>query len=396
MRDIDIFRELQSEATDWRRYLHENPELDFQEYNTARFVAEKLASFGINHIETGIAGTGVVALIQGEGGDGPTIGLRADMDALPIVETSNKPWASKTSGIMHACGHDGHTAMLLGAAKHLASSRNFKGSVALIFQPAEEPAFPTGAFKMVQEGIMERFGISRVFGMHIAPGIEVGKFGIRHGSIMGSQDDFDIIVKGRGGHAADPSHTIDPVVIAAQIIMGLQTLVSRKTDPLESLVISVTKLNAAQAYNVIPDQVEIGGTVRTSAPSLRDFAEKEIAAAAQGIARGYGAEIEFNYLRSVPATFNSTEETNLAIEAARNLVGTASVDGNVGFSMGAEDFAYMLEARPGAYIYLGNGPTPACHNPAFDFDDEALPYGIGYWAKLVETVLGSERTGESG
>ncbi|MQW56145.1 M20 aminoacylase family protein [Sinorhizobium meliloti] len=390
MRDIEIFRELQSEATGWRRYLHEHPELDFQEYNTARFVAEKLASFGINHIETGIAGTGLVALIQGEGGDGPTIGLRADMDALPIVETSNKPWASKTSGIMHACGHDGHTAMLLGAAKYLAKSRNFEGSVALIFQPAEEPAFPTGAFKMVQEGIMDRFGISQVFGMHIAPGIEVGKFGIRHGSIMGSQDDFDIIVKGRGGHAAEPSQTIDPVVIAAQIILGLQTLVSRKTDPLESLVVSVTKLNAAQAYNIIPDQVEIGGTVRTSASSLRDFAEREIPASAQGIARGFGAEIEFKYLRSVPATFNSTEETDLAIQAARNLVGAASVDEKVKFSMGAEDFAYMLEARPGAYIFLGNGPTPACHNPAFDFDDEALPYGIGYWVKLVETVLGSQ------
>ncbi|MDX0852381.1 amidohydrolase [Sinorhizobium medicae] len=390
MRGIEIFSELQREATVWRRYLHENPELDFQEYNTARFVAEKLASFGINHIETGIAGTGVIALINGEGGDGPTIGLRADMDALPIVETSNKPWASKNPGIMHACGHDGHVAMLLGAAKHLAKSRNFKGTVALIFQPAEEPAFPTGAFKMVQEGIMDQFGISQVFGMHISPGIDVGKFGIRHGSIMGSQDDFDIIVKGRGGHAADPSQTTDPVVIAAQIIMGLQTLVSRKTDPLESLVISVTKLSAAQAYNVIPDQVEIGGTVRTSASSLRDFAEHEIFASAQAIARGFGAEIEFKYLRSVPATFNSTEETDLAIQAARNLVGAASVDEKVKFCMGAEDFAYMLEARPGAYIFLGNGPTPACHNPAFDFDDEALLYGIGYWVRLVETALGSE------
>ncbi|RVQ49302.1 M20 aminoacylase family protein [Sinorhizobium meliloti] len=390
MRGIEIFSELQREATVWRRYLHENPELHFQEYNTARFVAEKLASFGINHIETGIAGTGVIALIQGEGGDGPTIGLRADMDALPIAETSNKPWASKNSGIMHACGHDGHTAMLLGAAKHLAKSRNFKGSVALIFQPAEETEFPTGAFKMVQEGIMDRFGISQVFGMHISPGIDVGKFGTRHGSIMGSQDDFDIIVKGRGGHAADPSQTTDPVVIAAQIIMGLQTLISRKTDPLESLVISVTKLSAAQAYNVIPDQVEIGGTVRTSASSLRDFAEHEILASAQAIARGFGAEIEFKYLRSVPATFNSTEETDLAIQAARKLVGAASVDEKVKFCMGAEDFAYMLEARPGAYIFLGNGPTPACHNPAFDFDDEALLYGIGYWVRLVETALGSE------
>ncbi|MER9676925.1 M20 aminoacylase family protein [Mesorhizobium sp. M0208] len=390
MRSVNAFGgDLQREATEWRRYLHENPELDFQEHNTARFVTEKLASFGINHIETGIAETGIVALIQGEGGDGPTIGLRADMDALPIIEASGKPWSSKSPGKMHACGHDGHTAMLLGAAKYLASTRNFKGSVALIFQPAEEPEFPTGGFKMVQEGIMDRFGISQVFGMHSWPGLEVGKFAICHGSIMGSQDDFDIVVKGRGGHAAHPYRTIDPVVIAAQIILGLQTLVSRKTDPLESLVISVTKLSAAQAYNVIPDQVEIAGTVRTLASGLRDFAEQEILASAQGIARGFGADIEFRYLRSVPATFNHAEGTDLAIQAARSLVGSASVNDKMKPSIGAEDFAYMLEARPGAYIFLGNGPTAECHNPAFDFDDEALPYGIGYWVSLVETVLGT-------
>ncbi|WKL24456.1 amidohydrolase (plasmid) [Sinorhizobium meliloti] len=311
------------------------------------------------------------------------------MDALPIVETSNKPWASKTSGIMHACGHDGHTAMLLGAAKHLARSRNFKGSVALIFQPAEEPAFPTGAFKMVQEGIMDRFE-SRRFSACISPRASRSA-NSQPGTVRLWARKMISISSSRvgGGHAAEPSHTIDPVVIAAQIILGLQTLVSRKTDSLESLVISVTKLNAAQAYNIIPDQVEIGGTVRTFASSLRDFAEREISASAQGIARGFGAEIEFKYLRSVPATFNSTEETDLAIQAARNLVGVASVDEKVKFSMGAEDFAYMLEARPGAYNFLGNGPTAECHNPAFDFDDEALPFGIGYWVQLVETVLGS-------
>ncbi|MER9451737.1 M20 aminoacylase family protein [Mesorhizobium sp. M0254] len=387
MKSVETFRDLQREATEWRHYLHENPELYFQEHSTAKFVTEKLASFGINHIETGIAETGIVALIQGGGGDGPTIGLRADMDALPIVEASNKPWSSKRPGIMHACGHDGHTAMLLGAAKYLASTRKFKGSVALIFQPAEEPEFPTGGFRMVQEGIMERFAISQVFGMHNAPGIEVGKFAICDGPIMGSQDDFDIAVKGRGGHAAHPYRTVDPVVIAAQIILGLQTLVSRRTDPRESLVISVTKLSAAQAYNVIPDRVEIAGTVRTLASGLRDFAEREILASAQGIARGFGADIEFRYLRSVPATFNHTEGTDLAIQAARSLVGSASVNDKIKPSMGAEDFAYMLEARPGAYIFLGNGPTEPVHNPAYDFNDEALPYGIGYWANLVETIL---------
>ncbi|PZV37027.1 M20 aminoacylase family protein [Mesorhizobium kowhaii] len=387
MHSVETFRDLQREVTEWRRYLHENPELDYREHNTARFVTEKLASFGINHIETGIAETGIVAVIQGEGGDGPTIGLRADMDALPIVEASGKPWSSKSPGVMHACGHDGHTAMLLGAAKHLASTRNFKGSVALIFQPAEEVELPTGAFRMVQEGILDRFGIAQVFGMHSWPGLDVGKFGIRHGYFMGSQDDFDIVVKGKGGHAAHPYRTIDPVVIAAQIILGLQTLVSRRTDPLETLVISVTKLSAAQAYNVIPDDVEIAGTCRTLSSSLRDFAEQEILASAQGIARGFGADIEFRYRRSAPATFNHTKETDLAIQAARSLVGSESVDVKMRPSIGAEDFAFMLEARPGSYIFLGNGPTAQCHNPAYDFDDEALPYGIGYWINLVETIL---------
>ncbi|WFU40027.1 M20 family metallopeptidase [Bradyrhizobium sp. CB82] len=387
MYSVENFRDLQREATAWRRYLHENPELDYQLHNTAKFVAEKLASFGINHIETGIAETGIVALIQGEGGEGPTIGLRADMDALPILEASKKPWSSKIADKMHACGHDGHTAMLLAAAKYLASTRNFRGSVALIFQPAEEVVAPSGGQRMVQEGIMDRFGISQVFGMHNRPGIEIGKFGICDGPIMASQDDFDIVVKGKGGHAAKPHETLDPVVIAAQIIVGLQTVVSRNTNPIDSLVISVTKLNAAQAYNIIPDDVEMSGTVRTLSPCLRDFAERQILACAQGIARGFGADVEFRYYRSAPVTFNHTEQTDLAIRAARNLVGAASVDDKMRVTMGAEDFAYMLEARPGSFIFLGNGPTAGLHHPAYDFNDEALPYGIGYWVNLVQTVL---------
>ncbi|MER8798098.1 M20 family metallopeptidase [Mesorhizobium sp. M0984] len=385
MRGIEEFREVATEASEWRRYLHQNPELDYQLQNTASFVAEKLASFSINHIETGIAETGIVALIQGEGGDGPTIGLRADMDALPILEASNKPWSSTIPGKMHACGHDGHTSMLLGAAKYLTATRNFKGCVALIFQPAEEDG--QGAQRMVQEGIMDRFGISQVFGMHNQPGMEVGKFGISDGPIGGALDDFDIIVKGRGGHAASPHRTVDPVVIAAQIILGLQTLVSRGTDPLESLVISVTKLNAGTAYNIIPEHAEISGTVRTLAPGLRDFAETQILAVAQGIARGFGGDVEFKHRRLDPVTVNHTAETNMAIKAARNLVEPASVDDKIRPSMGSEDFAYMLEERPGAYILLGNGPTAGLHNPAYDFNDEALPYGIGYWVNLVEKAL---------
>lgn len=242
----------------------------FRVHNTARFVAEKLASFGINHIETGIAETGVVAMIQGSGGDGPTIGLRADMDALPIAEASNKPWASDAPGRMHACGHDGHTAMLLGAAKHLVATRNFKETVVLILQPAEEAG--RGAERMVQEGIMDRFGISQVFGMHNMPGMDVGKFGICDGSIIAALDEFDII-------AAMPHLTIDPVVVGAQIIVALQTLVSRNTDPTDALVISVTRLSASEAYDIIPDHVELGGTVRSLSPVLRDFAELQIKAA---------------------------------------------------------------------------------------------------------------------
>ncbi|MCA1442109.1 amidohydrolase [Ensifer sp. IC4062] len=385
MRDLEIFHDLKREAADWRRYLHQNPELGYRLENTARFVAEKLASFGINHIETGIAETGIVALIHGQGGDGPTIGLRADMDALPILEASNKPWSSTIPGKMHGCGHDGHTAMLLGAAKYLASTRNFKGAVALIFQPAEEDG--RGGERMVQEGIMDRFGISQVFGMHNEPGLDVGTFAICNGPVMAALGEFDIVVKGRGGHAAEPHRSVDPIVIAAQIILGLQTLVSRQTDPLKSLVVSVTKLRAGEAYNVIPETVELAGTVRALAPSLRESAEKQIHAAAQGIARGFGGDIELNYRCLEPLTVNSTAETNLAIKAARALVGSDAVNDKFPPAMGSEDFSYMLEARPGSYIYLGNGQTAAVHNPEYDFNDEAMPYGIAYWVNLVETVL---------
>lgn len=386
MNRIREFDHLKAEVTEWRRHLHQNPELDFAVEETARFVTEKLASFGINNMEPGIAGTGIVALVNGEGGDGPVIGLRADMDALPIQEASGKPWASRVPGRMHACGHDGHTAMLLGAAKYLSGKRDFRGSVAFIFQPAEEVELPSGGLKMVEDGFLDRHSIKRVYGMHNWPGIPVGEFGTRAGALMASQDDFDIVVKGRGGHAAAPHHAVDPVVIAAHIITGLQSLVSRNADPTESLVVSVTKLKGSDAYNVIPDTVEIAGTVRTLEASLRDAAEQLIERVARGIAQAHGGDIEFLYRRSVPVTFNETEATEAALRAAR-LAGTA-VNDKTKPVMGAEDFAYMLQERPGALVFLGNGDTAAVHNPAYDFNDDAIPYGIGFWVNLVKTELG--------
>ncbi|RUU74067.1 MULTISPECIES: amidohydrolase [unclassified Mesorhizobium] len=381
------FHTLAEEITTWRRHLHQNPELDFAVHETARFVGDKLASFGINRIETGIAGTGIVAFIQGEGGEGPTIGLRADMDALPIHEATGKHWASKSPGKMHACGHDGHTAMLLGAAKYLARSRNFRGTVTLIFQPAEEVELPSGGLKMVEDGFLDRFGISQVFGMHNWPGIDVGKFAICAGPMMASQDDFDIVVKGRGGHAAAPHLTVDPVVIAAQVIIGLQALVSRSTDPVESLVISVTKLRASNAYNVIADEVELAGTVRALAPALRDFAETQLETTARKIAQAFGGDITYRYRRSVPATVNDSAATALAVRAAGG-TGAVAVDETLRPVMGAEDFAYMLQARPGALIFIGNGASAPVHNAAYDFDDAAIQYGVAYWVNVVGAALG--------
>ncbi|MBX4917451.1 M20 aminoacylase family protein [Rhizobium bangladeshense] len=385
MHDLKTFRPLVKEATKWRRHLHQHPELDYDLHSTAAYLEGTLRSFGVNHIETGLAETGLVALIEGNHRGGPTIGLRAEMDAVRIEERSNKPWSSKMSGRMHACGHDGHMAMLLGAAKFLVEAPNFGGTVALIFQPAEENAL--GGQRMVQEGIMDRFGISRVFAMDNSPGLDVGRFAICDGPFMAALDEFDIVIKGQGGHAASPHRNIDPIVIAGQIIVGLQPLVSRSTNPLESLVVSITKMHAGESYNVIPETATLSGTVRTLKHELRGLAETRIPAVARGIASGYGAEIEFKYRRLDPIMTNSPEETNLAISAARNLVGPICVDDQFEPVMGSEDFAFMLEARPGAMIFIGNGSTASLHNPTYDFNDEALPYGIGYWANLVKTVL---------
>jgi hippurate hydrolase len=377
--------EMQEEVAGWRRHLHEHPEILYDVHETAKFVADKLTSFGCDVVETGIGRTGVVAIIKGRQGDGPTVGFRADMDALPIFETSGKEWASKTPGKAHSCGHDGHTAMLLGAAQYLAETRNFKGSVAVIFQPAEEGG--AGALAMIQDGFIEKHSISQVYGMHNSPGLPLGEFAIRKGSVMAAADTFEIIVNGRGSHAAQPHLSVDPVLTAGHILVSLQSIVSRQTDPLKSLVVTVASIHGGEASNVIPDTVKMGGTVRTLLPETRDFAEKRLTEVVQATALAHGATAQVNYRRGYPVTFNHDEETDFAAAVAGKVAGPKAVDMTMAPHMGAEDFSYMLERRPGAFIFIGNGDTASLHNPAYDFNDEALPYGISYWVTLAETAL---------
>ncbi|WP_105440284.1 M20 aminoacylase family protein [Neorhizobium sp. T25_13] len=377
--------ELQGEVSEWRRYLHENPEILYEVENTASFVEQKLKEFGVDEVVPGIGRTGVVGIIRGKGPGGRTIGLRADMDALPLTEITGKPWASKVPGKMHACGHDGHTSMLLGAAKYLAETRNFNGTVALIFQPAEEGG--AGALAMVDDGMMERFGIEEVYGMHNMPGIPLGQFAIRKGGIMAAPDRFTITIKGRGGHAAQPHRTIDPIFIGSQLVGSLQAIAARNADPVRSIVISVTRFDAGTAYNIIPDQATLWGTVRTLSEENRDLAENRIRQIVEGIVSAHGAEAEIEYYRQCPVTFNHDLETDHAIGVATEVVGASNVDTNVDPTMAGEDFAFMLKRRPGAFIFIGNGDTAALHNPHYDFDDEAISYGISYWVRLAEQRL---------
>ena len=377
--------EMQEQVAEWRRHLHENPELLYDVHDTAAFVAEKLRSFGCDTVATGIGRTGVVGIIKGRMGEGPVIGFRADMDALPIFETSGKAWASRIPGKAHSCGHDGHTAMLLGAAQYLAETRNFKGSVAVIFQPAEEGG--AGALAMIEDGFLETYGISEVYGMHNAPGLPLGQFAIRKGSVMAAADTFEITVTGRGSHAAQPHLSIDPVLTAGHIVVALQSIVSRQTDPLKSLVVTVASIHGGDANNVIPDTVKMGGTVRTLLPETRDFAERRLKEVVQATALAHGATAEILYRRGYPVTFNHAAETDFAAGVAGKVGGPNSVDTTMAPHMGAEDFSYMLERRPGAFIFIGNGDTAGLHNPAYDFNDEALPYGISYWVALAETAL---------
>jgi hippurate hydrolase len=379
--------EMQTEIAGWRHRLHMEPEILFEVHKTAAFVAEKLRAFGCDEVVTGIGRTGVVGVIKGRHGDGPALGLRADMDALPIMEETGLAHASKIPGRMHACGHDGHTAMLLGAARHLAETRNFRGRVAVIFQPAEEGG--GGGLAMVKDGLMERFGIESVYGMHNFPGLPVGQFAIRPGSIMAAADVFAITVQGKGGHAALPHKTVDPIFIASQIVGALQGIAARNADPLEAMVVSITRFHAGDAYNVIPQSALLAGTARTLKPELRALAKTNIHRTAQGVAAALGGEAIVNYELEMgyPVTINSERETAIAAGVARDVAGARNVDTNVASVMGAEDFSFMLEARPGAFIFVGNGDTAYCHHPAYDFNDAAIPVGVSYWVRLAETVL---------
>ncbi len=371
---------LADEMTGWRQHLHAHPELDFGCHATAEFVAARLREFGITQIEQGIAQSGIVAVIEGQGA-GPTIGLRADMDALPITEATGLPYASKNAGVMHACGHDGHTTMLLGAAKYLAETRNFAGRVALIFQPAEESS--GGAKFMVDEGIMQRYDISQVYALHTSPGDKAGRLMTRSGPLLAAVDTLTIQITGRGGHGAFPEECADPVVAACGMVQAIQTIVSRNLSVRDDLVISVTQIHTGTTDNVIPETAWLNGTIRTFEKPVQEMVFRRLEEIVAGQAAAYGVRAELDIEIGYPPTVNHAAQTAFAVEVAREIAGDA-VDDDFPAEMGAEDFAYMLEARPGAYLFLGQGEGPGLHHEAFNFNDEVAPVGASFLARLVE------------
>ncbi|MDS9467252.1 M20 aminoacylase family protein [Paracoccus sp. MBLB3053] len=379
------FAELLPEITAWRRDFHENPELLYEVHRTAGKVAELLRSFGVDEVTEGVGRTGVVGVIKGRSDSaGRVIGLRADMDALPINEITGLDYASKTPGVMHACGHDGHTAMLLGAARYLAETRNFDGTAVVIFQPAEEGG--GGGLAMIEDGLVDRWGIQEFYGMHNMPGYPTGSFAIREGAMMAAADQFDIVVTGKGGHAAKPHETIDTTLVSAQIIVALQSIVSRNIDPLKNAVISVCVVQTdSTAHNVIPQVVKLKGTARSLDADVRDQLEEGITRVAENIALAFGAKAEVDYQRGYPVTMNHPEATIHAAEVARGVAG--DVDMDMMPMMGGEDFSYMLNERPGAYIFVGNGDTAMVHHPAYNFDDNAIPAGSSWYAGMVEARM---------
>jgi len=384
---VNRVADLQPDIQAWRRDIHEHPELLYDVHRTAALVADRLREFGCDEVATGLGKTGVVGVIKGRkqgGGEVKVIGLRADMDALPIEETTNLPYSSKNPGLMHACGHDGHTAMLLGAARYLTETRDFAGDAVVIFQPAEEGG--AGAAAMIKDGLMDRFGIQQVYGMHNTPGLPIGSFAIRPGAIMASTASVDIMIEGLGGHAARPNKCIDSVLVGTQVIGALQQIVSRNVDPLDSLVISICEFHAGNARNVIPQTAVLRGTVRMLTQKVAELAEKRIREVVAGVAQITGAKIDLNYVRGYPVTFNHAAETEFATKVAKEIAGDGKVHTTQPM-MGAEDFSYMLEARPGAFIFCGNGDSAGLHHPAYNFDDEAIVYGTSYLVKLVENAL---------
>jgi hippurate hydrolase len=365
----------------WRRHLHQYPELAFDCHETAAWIVERLREIGVDEIHEGIAKTGVVALIKGQA-DGPVIGLRADMDALPIEELTGAPYASKVPGKMHACGHDGHVTMLLGAAKYLAETRNFAGTVALIFQPAEEDG--GGGNVMVQEGMMDRFGIGQVYGIHNAPNVPFGQFLTTPGPLMASVDTALVRVTGKGGHGATPHDCVDPVVAIVGMVQAVQTIIPRNVYALDEAVISVTMIHTGTASNIIPEDGTFTATIRCFKPDVRALLKRRFHEIVEGHATAYGVKAVVEYDWGYPATINHEDETDFAADVAREVVGTDLVDARSNREMGSEDFSYMLEVRPGAYLFLGTGPGAGLHHAAFDFNDEAAPIGASFFARLVE------------
>jgi amidohydrolase len=376
---------LQSQITAWRRDFHTHPELRYDVHRTAAAVADKLKSFGCDEVVPGIGRTGVVGVIRGRNAGQKVIGMRADMDALPIEEETDLPYKSAIPGKMHACGHDGHTAMLLGAAKYLAETRNFAGTAVVIFQPAEEGG--AGALAMVKDGLITRFGIDEVYGMHNYPGLPVGEFAIRPGPIMAAADHIAIELLGKGTHAARPHLGTDTILIGAQIINQLQSIVARNIDPLESAVVSICMFQAGQTDNVVPQHAKLLGTARSLKAEIGELLRQRINTVVEGTARLYGGSAKITYTNGYPVVVNHERETDFAVDVAREIVGNDKVDTDVAPVMGAEDFAFMLQERPGAFIFAGNGDSAGLHHPAYDFNDEGIPIGTSYWVRLAEKAL---------
>ena len=378
------FAELQKEIAEWRHDIHQHPEILFETHRTSALVRDKLKEFGCDEVIEGIGKTGVVGVINGQTNQsGKVIGLRADMDALPINEETGLDYSSKIPGAMHACGHDGHTSMLLGAAKYLCETRNFDGQAVVIFQPAEEGG--GGGLEMCKDGMMENFKIDEVYGMHNWPGVELGKFAIRSGPFFAASDFIEATISGKGGHAAKPHETIDPTVIASQIVVALQTIASRRSDPVEQVVVSITSFETSStAFNVIPQEVKIKGTVRTLDPDVRDLAEKEFLRITELTAEAMGGSADAKFTRGYPVMSNSSEQTEFAAKVARDVAGECA---EAPLVMGGEDFAYMLEERPGAYILLGNGDSSPVHHPKYNFNDDAIPFGCSWLVELVEQKM---------